>query len=178
MIDPLFSATIALGLGLLFVVSAVHKATHYTDFRMALGGYVAVPRAAANALAWLVPFVEMVAGGSALLFSFQANSMGLWPCAVLLVAYGVAILINIRSGKIYVDCGCLGFGAKRDELKIGMVVRNATLAAAAVLAMAPVSSRALGVLDWVSLAFATIVAAILYAAFETLLAVAQRSEQG
>ena len=176
MIDPLFPAAMGLGLGLLFIVSAVHKMLHRSDFRVALDGYVLVPRAAAGALAWIVPVMELASGGVALLLPFGANVVALWPCSILLIAYSAAMLANIRAGKIYVDCGCLGFGAKRDELKTGMVVRNMMLSMAAILAMAPTSSRTLGMLDWVSLAFAMTVAAILYAANETLLNLPRRSE--
>jgi hypothetical protein len=81
---------------------------------------------------------------------------------VLLLGYGLAMAVNLRRGR-QLDCGC-GTLRERQPIARWMLWRNALLASAAGLALAPSSGRPLQTLDFVTLACGVATAILLYTA--------------
>ena len=74
--------------------------------------------------------------------------------------------INIVRGRSDIDCGC---GAKPQALSNWLLVRNAVLAAAALVVAQPEVARSLGWQDFLLLALMTPIIALAYAATEQLI---------
>jgi len=174
MIDPVIQLLISLGFSLLFVVSGIHKLSNRLQFQGIVDAYQIVPSS------W-VPFVVIKIGileltlGVAWLIS---NSV-LIPlfCAVLINIYIIAISINLFRGRTYIDCGC-GFsglaGAQENndgiqQLSLSLVGRNFFLVGLLLMAVLPISSREIGVVDYLSIMLGLLSALFIYAAANQLL---------
>ena len=75
--------------------------------------------------------------------------------AALMLLYASAIATNLLRGRAHIDCGC-GFGrtsVSKATLSWWLVARNLALAALAFAGSLPVSQRALGAYDWLTLLF-------------------------
>lgn len=165
LIDPAISAALGVSLAALFAVSAAHKARGFAEFSGALRNYRIAPEGLVPALSVLVIAAEaLIATG--LLFA-PARAVAAIAAATLLLAYGGAIALNLARGRRDIDCGC-NFGGSRERLSMVLVFRNAGLALAALAAAAPVNARALGALDYASIALFVLSAAALYGVFESL----------
>ena len=94
-----------LALALVFVVSAVTKLRDRSGFRTAVDAF-GVPAAAAPAVAAALPYLELVCA-LLLVLAAPAATLGAAGAALLLLAFTVAIVINLRQGK-HPDCHCFG----------------------------------------------------------------------
>lgn len=165
MLDPALSLALALALALLFATAAVHKLRDWSYFRASLENYRVLPAALVTPAGAAAVAVE-IAAAATLPFP-DTRAVGGLLGGVLLSAYALAIATNLRRGRTRIDCGCFG-AAKRERIAPWMVLRNVVLAIAALLAALPVTARALGALDALTIAGGVAAAAILYLAFGTL----------
>ena len=178
MLDPVISTILSIGFGLMLLLAAVHKLSAPGRFRAILAEYRVLPSALVAPVALLLPILE-VALGLAWLFS----SMPAWmPTIALLTLYTLGITTNLLRGRVHISCGC-GFGKSTgsdDALHPGLVVRNFMLMFAAAGAALPVSTRAVGTLDYVTLIAALLVVMLVFAAANQLVrnAAAIRSWRG
>jgi uncharacterized membrane protein YphA (DoxX/SURF4 family) len=123
----------------LFVTSGYHKLFHRGDLARTISEYRILPPGWSRGVARLLPIVELGAG-VALLIPF------LHPAAtavvfLLMFSYTAAIAINVRRGRMDLDCGCAGPGQEQ-FVDDGLLVRNWTLVALALLlVLSPVSPR-------------------------------------
>lgn len=171
LLDPLIARTIGIGLGLMFALAAWHKASDAASFRVTLLEYQVLPDALVAPATRIVPIIEFLLALGWLTALYRPE-LTATASAVVLGAYGVAIAVNLVRGRAHFDCGC-GFGGTHDReqfLSWGLVVRNAILTAAALITLAPASSRALGAGDYATLVAALIAAALLFGASNQLLA--------
>lgn len=99
---------IRLGLGLTFVWASVHKIADPGQFAKIIYGYDVFPAVAINALAILVPYVELVAGISLITGVYKRS--GLIILNMLLLAFILVIGFNLLRGHEF-DCGCFSYGA-------------------------------------------------------------------
>ena len=165
--DPVVDATLRTALALLFAVAAVHKLRDVRRFRATLAEYRVLPAGAVPAAAALVVAAECgVAGGLAVPALAPAALVG---AAALLLLYAAAVGVNLRRGRLELDCGCAGPAARR-PIGGSLVVRNVVVAAVALAALAPVRARPLGWLDAITVAAATAALAGLYAAVDRMAA--------
>lgn len=86
----------------------------------------------------------------------------------LLVLYATAIAINLRRGRLDLDCGCAGF-ADRRPIAAWMVWRNLLLAALLAATLLPWAPRRLAGTDAVTIVAGLAALASIYAALERLL---------
>jgi hypothetical protein len=146
-IDPLLLIVIRVGLGLMFLLAAVHKLGNLARFRAVLADYRVLPPALVPLASRLVPVMETGIG----LGWLAAASAPVVPAATvaILLAYTAGIAVNLHRGRVHISCGC-GFGnaAGADTLSIGLVARNGLLVAAASVALLPAQVRSLGVVDY------------------------------
>ena len=171
MIDTAPQLLASLLFSLLLLMAALHKFSKPLQFRGILAAYRLLPAALIPIAAFMIPLLELSLALSWLLpGTLPLAAIG---TALLLGAYGSAMAINIWRGNTAIDCGCNLAGSKdesRHYLSLGLVLRNGLLAAIAALAVVPANGRALGVLDYVSVALACLVIALLYAAANQLIA--------
>lgn len=164
--DSVFIHVISLLLSWVFLSAAWHKLRRPDHFKNALDGYRLLPFRAPTSLALLVGLAEAAIGAGMLVE--QIRAMAAVAGMVVLVAYALAIGINLLRGRSDVDCGCSG-PASRQPISWHLVARNillVTLAAATLLA-AP--ERALGWIDWSTTACAGLLSILIYRGFGVLL---------
>lgn len=166
-LDPVLVASLRGSLVLLFAAAAVHKARDFGGFVAVVRGYRLAPPRTSAPLAACVLAVEATIAVA--LLSPARGSTAAFAAAVLLALYGGAIAWNLARGRRDVDCGCFG-PAGRQTIGEGLVVRNATLALAALAATARASARELVWLDALTVAFAIGALALVFLAASHLLA--------
>ena len=170
MIDPLLPRTIAAGFALLLVAAAWHKLRSRAAFATVLADYRLLPAAAIPVAAVAVPVFEAALATDWLRAgSLRAAALA---TAALLAVYALAIAVNLLRGRAHIGCGC-GFGTRAgasESLSWGLVARNLVLIVLALLPLLPAAQRPLGALDWLTLAAALLVAALLYLGAAQLLA--------
>ena len=164
-IDPAISWTIALSVAALFAVGAIQKATAWSKFRAVLRNYELLPDSLDS---FAVGVLIALEGSVAVLMIPEASrTRGALLSVSLLATYAGAMAINLLRGRVNLDCGCLGVG-RRQPIRWWMVGRNVAIAALALLATMPTTSRALGALDAVTIIGAVLSLTILYAAYNLL----------
>ena len=112
--------------GLVFLLAAAQKASHWRILPGVIANYRLLPRWAVAPAASLLPPLEMVL--AALLLSAWFKP---WPAVaalLLLLLFATAIAINLKRGRDYIDCGC-GQTFLKQTLRWTLVWRNAGLAA-------------------------------------------------
>lgn len=129
----------------LFLGAAVHKIRKSQDFYDLLDAYRLLPENRVRPATWLLIVAEAVTGLGVLVAPVRSPSLGL--AITLLVAYSLAIGLNLWRGNTDIDCGCPGLGVYR-RLSGWLLLRNGLLVAACALSLLPANDRDLGWLDW------------------------------
>ncbi len=170
--DPAVQAMLRAAGALLFCAAAWHKLRNPRAFREALGGYRLLPASWLRPAALVLPCAEL--GAVLALVTPALAAAGAAAGAALLLVYAGAIGVNLARGRRSIDCGCGGPGGRR-PIGPGLLWRNAGLVAALLLAAQPPSPRPWTWLDGVTLVAGVTTLALLYAAFDVLLANRARS---
>ena len=114
--QPWLTVRVQIALGAIFVVAALPKVIDPPSFAHMIYNYRLMPGAVVNALALVMPWVEILVG--------LALILGVWPreaaalAGVLLLVFIAAIGFNLARGHA-VDCGCFDVhsaGKSREEL--------------------------------------------------------------
>jgi hypothetical protein len=165
--DPVLDITLRSALALLFGAAAVHKLRAPADFRDALAGYRLVPVRATGVVAIALALVEVATAAA---FGLALPGVVAPVAAVsLLCVYSAAIGVNLARGRSDIDCGC-GGTATHQPLSPGLLVRNAVLAAGALLCLRSVDPRPLVWVDGVTVLGATGVLVAVYGSANRLIA--------
>ena len=166
MLDPAFGYLIIGGIAILFASAGVHKLRDLVHFTAIFAAYRLLPDEPARRLAGLIPCLEL-AVGAALLWT-PSRRLGVASGIVLLIAYALALSLNLLRGRRDFECGC---GAARDSRVISawMVWRNLILAAALGIAALPWTSRPFDLTDGLTVAGGLVVGVTFYAAVDRLL---------
>lgn len=171
--DPALQAALRAAFALLMATAAFHKLRDLARFRETLAGYEILP--GAGIVASVAP---MVAALEATLAVALLSGFALRPAAaatsLLMLLYASAIFVNVRRGRVDIDCGCMG-PASRVPLSQALVVRNLVLASVAMLLVVPAAARALEWLDLVGVVATTAAMAACWLAGERMLALAPRA---
>jgi len=96
------------------------------------------------------------------------RTLAVWTGVALLLAYAVAIAINLARGRRDLDCGCAGPNDRR-PISAWMVWRNVGMAILLAAALLPWSDRALVLTDGVTVGFGTACCALVYLCLDRLL---------
>ena len=127
---PWLTVRVQIGLGAIFVVAAIPKIADPPSFAHMIYNYRLVPGFAVNALALVMPWVELLAGLALILGVWPRESAGL--AGLLLLVFIAAIGFNLVRGHA-VDCGCFDVhsaGKGRQELLNDMrwvLIRDAAM---------------------------------------------------
>ena len=174
MLDPLLFKLLALVFALLFLTAGVHKLGDRLRFRGILVAYQILPANLVGPSSLLIPLTEILLGVGWLFV--QRVDLLAAASAALLTAYALVMAINLIRGRTYIDCGC-SFSSRKassensgiQQLSPWLVYRNILLIMLSILAGTGMSERSIGVLDYFSLAAATVALVFVYGAFNQLL---------
>lgn len=119
---------ISVGLGLIFVASAIPKLRHPKGFAVAVLAYDVLPPRLARLYAWLVPSLELLV--ALLLMAGTAARSAAVIASLLLLSFMIAIGLNIARGRD-LDCHCFGATIRR-RTSWGLVLQDGALLGAAV----------------------------------------------
>lgn len=173
-LDPTVGWTCHLLLAAVFARSGWAKLRDPAAFTRALRGYAIVPeRGVAPAAAALLAFECLLVPG--LLAPAVARTASLLA-AFALIAYAVAIAINLVRGRRDIDCGCAGPVAHQ-SLHEWLIARNAAYVLLALAGALPPAARDLGAIDGFTVAMATATLLALSIATDQLAALAARTHQ-
>lgn len=178
MIDPIIIRIIAMAFALLFLLAAAHKFNNRMQFRGILDAYKILPNSIVILAAICIPVLELSIGIGWLVLAvlfFQLSFIPLISIALLTI-YALAIVINLKRGRNYIDCGC-GFSAKNSsgnstgsqQISSGLVLRNIILIALVSLTAIPSNERTLVLIDYIGLILTVVALVLLYGAFNQLL---------
>jgi uncharacterized membrane protein len=158
---------VTLMLSYLFVVGGCQKLAEAGHFHQIVRDYELLPERLSAWLARILPPIEICAGLALLIPTLRQSALIL--IATLLASYSAAIALNIYRGRTDLDCGCAGPGQEQ-PLSNWLVGRNLVLIALALFASSAPQPALLGFPGW-SLAFpGAALAALLYHAFNQLIA--------
>lgn len=164
-LDPLPGAIISSSLALLFLTAVAHKVREWRRFLDTLVQYELVPRAAVAGASFLIVAAEALAGVGCLIPDTRRAGVAL--ACLLLIAYAAAMAVNLVRGHMHIDCGCAGFGQRR-QISWWMVRRNLLFTALAMPALWPAAQRPFTPVDILMVLFATLAIAGLCVAQVTL----------
>jgi uncharacterized membrane protein YphA (DoxX/SURF4 family) len=115
--------------GAIFLYAGVMKASDPQGFALAIYNYRLLPEGSINAVAILLPWVEIVAGGC-LLLGVKARG-GALLASGLLGTFGLALVISLARG-LDIDCGCFGSSPEASAITWLHLLRDLGLMAAAI----------------------------------------------
>lgn len=105
LLSPWLTIRLQFVLGAFFVVAGVAKVADPPGFAHEIHNYALVPGYAVNAMALVLPWLEIVLGAA--LFLGLGTQTAARILALLLVVFIVALSVNLARGRP-VDCGCFG----------------------------------------------------------------------
>lgn len=168
---------IVLGLGLLLswlcLDAGAQKLRDPSFTAITIDDYRLLPEGAGKWLAHPLAIFELCLG--VLILLPLSRVPALIGAAVLLLVYGTAMTVNVLRGRRDIDCGCAGPG-QGQRLGVPLILRNALLAVAGLVA-ASASAEPAHWSGWLFGFLCAVVAALLYASINALLANHQRLER-
>jgi uncharacterized membrane protein YphA (DoxX/SURF4 family) len=168
-LDPILAWILRAALATLFAAAALHKIRTPADFLETFSDYEILP-----ALLTIPSVVLLVAAEALVALGLLIEPIRIYAAlggVALLVLYSLAIGVNLLRGRHEIDCGCLG-PAKDQPLSYALILRNGSLAAAALVASLPVSGRVLHPVDAITLFGGLVVVFLLFNAINMLAAIA------
>jgi len=112
--------------GLVFLMAAAQKASHWRILPGVIANYRLLPHWAVAPAASLLPPLETIL--AVLLLSAWFKPWPALAALMLLALFAIAIAINLKRGRTHIDCGC-GQSFLKQTLRWTLVWRNAGLAA-------------------------------------------------
>jgi len=171
-LDPALGWILRLFLASIFVRAVYAKLRSPSEFSDALRGYELVPERLAGTFAAALLALECLIVPALLMPRFAP--LASMVAVGVLCLYSLAIGINLARGRRDIDCGCAGPLA-RQTLHEMLVARNLVYAALALGAAAPMSLRAFGWLDGLTIGFGVVALFALAVAIDGLAAMAART---
>lgn len=157
--DSVYIHVISLLLSWVFLSAAWHKLRRPEHFKVALDGYRLLPFPAHTVHALMVSFAEAAIGVGML--AEQTRATATVTGMFMLIAYALAIGVNLLRGRGDIDCGCSG-PASTQPISWHLVARNFLLVTMAAATLVSAPERALGWIDWMTIAFAGLLAVMIY----------------
>jgi hypothetical protein len=146
-LDPVFALLARLGLGGLLLSAAIHKGRDLARFVDTVRDYRILPERLSTFGAWALALGEAAVALSLLVP--RLDPMGPLGAIALLGLYTAAIGFNLMRGRRHIDCGCAGFGLRRQTLNGWLPIRN-TLLLGWVDFLSIGAGLAIGALLWLS----------------------------
>jgi Methylamine utilisation protein MauE len=125
-------------IALVFLSAAIGKMRNWPIFQGVVANYRLLPQVLVGPVTYVLPPAEAAIG--AILPTGQLAPWAEGAAALLLVAFAVAMGINLLRGRRHIDCGCFQ-GTLKQPLRWTLVSRNALLALLLAAAGAAPSGR-------------------------------------
>lgn len=164
--DPGLGTLIVTGIALLLGQAALHKWRSPVRFAATFEAYRMLPRRASRPAGYAVPLIETLLA-VALLVPVTRTAAAVGGVSLLL-AYAVAIGLNLARHRLDLDCGCTG-PANRQQIAAWMVWRNLMLALVLASTLLPWAARPLTSTDAVTIIGGLCAVTLIYAALDRLL---------
>jgi hypothetical protein len=165
MLDPVIGYIIVLSVAALLSLAAIHKLIAWREFIEALQAYRLLPQTAVRPASLMLPLGELATAFA--LFVSTGRRYACAAAAAIMLVYAAAIALNLARDRRDLDCGC-GFSRHRQPIAAWMLLRNAAIAVAALVAALPWTTRPLGTIDVFTIAAAAAAAALFYASIDLL----------
>jgi len=108
-------------LGCVFVAASLYKIAEPAEFGLSIATYEILPLAWINAMAILLPWIEIVVGITLIAgFWTRASALAIGGMMIMFIA---AIGITM-SRDLPISCGCFASAEASDEISLGTVVRD------------------------------------------------------
>ena len=104
---PVLTLLVRLSIGGFFLYAAVPKIVEPLAFATSISHYGLMPNWSINAMALVLPWLELIAGVG-LVIGYRTKTSAL-ICGVLLIAFTSAVAWAVVQG-LQIDCGCFGEG--------------------------------------------------------------------
>jgi hypothetical protein len=170
-LDPVIGLLIVGAFAILFASAALHKFGSRSQFEAVFAAYELLPRSLRRYGARALPWLEL---GVALgLLAGASRPLAALIGAALLLAYALAIAVNLRRGRHELACGCGGVQSLR-PIAAWMVWRNAALALVLSTALWPWTSRGLWLTDALTITGGVGASVLIYLCLEELGQLARR----
>ena len=178
MIDPLLLSIISLGFASLFLIAAAHKLSNREHFRTSFDAYEIIPVRLSALVTKIIPPLELLLGIGWLAFGLFAIEFKLVALisAGLLASYALAIGVNLKRGRNYIDCGCSFSNSSApntdsgsQQISLELFCRNVLLVVMAIVCTIPASDRSLQFVDFFGLLFSVMALILLYGTFNQIL---------
>jgi putative oxidoreductase len=105
---PWLTVRVQIALGVIFVVAALPKIVDPPSFAHMIYNYKIIPWALINAMALVMPWIELLCGLALILGIWKGTARTI--IAALLLTFIAAIGINLARGNA-IDCGCFDVSA-------------------------------------------------------------------
>ena len=125
MIDPALQSTATLVLSLVFAAAAVSKIVAWGELEGVVRNFRVLPGVLVVPVTRVLPPAELALAVGLLVPA--TRSLAAAGALVLLLAFTVAIGVNVARGRTDIDCGCFRSSLKQN-LSWWLVVRNLVLA--------------------------------------------------
>ncbi len=122
--SPVLALLFRLILGVTFLYSGIVKAADPMGFAQAIANYLILPDVMVNASAILLPWIEIVTGGSLLLGVLTRG--GALVSSVLLSIFTCALLVSLIRG-LDVACGCFSTSVEAGSITGLYILRDMVL---------------------------------------------------
>ncbi|NQU03913.1 MAG: DoxX family membrane protein [Syntrophaceae bacterium] len=119
--SPVLALLFRLILGVTFLYSGIVKAADPVGFAQSIANYLILPDVMVNVSAILLPWIEIVAGGSLLLGVLTRG--GALVSSVLLGIFTCALLISLIRG-LDVACGCFSTSVEAGSITELYILRD------------------------------------------------------
>ena len=159
-------------LAFIFLRATWHNARDLPHFRAQLQAFQLLPVALLPALAWLLVGTEAVLACTLPVWEWRLPP---FLAGGLLALYTAALAINLWRGREDIDCGC--GGASAQAISWALVVRNTFLILLSLIAMLPVASRDISLLELGTVVPAGITVILVYCSVELAIANEQRQRR-
>ena len=178
MIDPLLLRITSLGFALLFLIAAAHKFSNREHFQASFEAYEIIPASLSALVTKIIPPLELLLAFGWLAFGLFAIEFKLVTLVSigLLASYALAIGVNLKRGRNYIDCGCSFSNSNAanpdsgsQQISLGLFCRNVLLIVMAIVCTIPASDRSLQLVDVFALLFSVVALILLYGTFNQIL---------
>jgi hypothetical protein len=161
-----------LTLAAIFAGAAVHSVRDWPGYTAIVTEYRVAPRGMGILASWVLPPLQGVAAVALLAWPGPGALLGL----ALLALFTGALAVNLRRGRLDIDCGC--GGADGQQISAGLVLRNLLLMAFLAGAMGAPLSGETDIAAYIGVAGGAAFCIATYFAANQLLANQQRLSAG
>lgn len=149
---------------LLFFGSALDKLRDLSIFKGQISNYQILPVSLVGPVSIGIVVLEVT---TVILLMSAGYRYGIGIASLLLSVYAVSIWINLRRGRVHIDCGCLG--SHGEGISYFHVFRNLILVSLLLMCLLPSTTRGLAIADYTLVILFIISSVLLYATTSLLI---------